>query len=473
MCGDSTIGAAMREYVASLRKKFGYWRGTLTYIDEGGKRRQKTCNLKIACDDGPVERDAKGHARGRGGRQAEEALETWRLATIAADAKAEEEAEQARRAIEEAARAEAERIARKAEDARTGRNKTVSDALDEYIADGTTPDSDGRTRIARSTANTYRNIRKRIDWELGGTRLVELTTPQVKAFENDMNANGVGASVIEKTHMLLNAVCKANITLHVLTVNPCDGITHAHPKVKNIAASADEMARINAALSTRDPEGTDPFTVAVRIALGTGMREGEVCGLRWGDVVRGDKGTSIRLVRSIGRDGGRTFVKAPKSGEPRNIPITDELARVLAVRRKRMEAEAREGGFILSPDCYVTGNVDGSWQRPDMLGKAWRAFADVLGVVGYDKWGKPHRLTFHGLRHSFAVAYLRHNAYSDTAYNELRAILGHSSIYVTLSVYARPDTDAMREGINKAAASTERADAGAQVLSFLRSGTEG
>lgn len=463
----------MREYRASLGKRRGQWRGILTYVDESGKRRQKTRNLGVACDGSPVERDAKGHAKGRGGRQAEEALGAWREAVIAADAKAEADAEQARRDADEAARVAEERARREAEDARTGRNKTVTAALDEYIADGTTPDSGGKTRIAKSTANTYRHIRKRIDWALGDIRLVDLTTPQVKAFENDMNADGVGASVIEKTHMLLNAVCKANVTLHVLDANPCDGITHTHPKVKNIAASADELARINAALSARDPEGTDPFTVAVRIALGTGMREGEVCGLRWGDIVRGGKGASISLVRSIGREGGRTFIKVPKLGEPRHIPITDELARALAKRRARMESETRAAGLTFSPDYYVTGNADGSYQRPDMLGKAWRAFADVLRVVGYDKWNEAHRLTFHGLRHSFAVAYLRHNNYSETAYNELKAILGHSSIYITLETYARPDTDAMRKGIENAAASTERADAGARVLSFLRSGTEG
>ena len=469
----------MFDYKASLSKQRGYWRGILTYAEDG-KRKQKACYLrdgdgqKIKCDGGPLERDKTGHAKGMGGKTAEEALEAWRLAVIAADAKAEAEAEQARHDAEEAARAEAERIAREAEEARTGRNKTVSTALDEYMADATREDSNGKSRVVRSTASTYGYTRKRIDRELGDVRLVDLTTAQVKAFEDGMTKDGVGASTIEKTHMLLSAVCKANVTLGVIDRNPCDGIKHAHPTVKNIAASAEETARINAGLLARDPEGTEPFTVAVRIALGTGMREGEVCGLRWRDIVSGEKGTTIRLVRSIGREGGKTFVKVPKSEEPRHIPITDELARTLAKRRERMQDEARAAGFVFSPDHYVTGNADGSYQNPVMLGKAWRSFADVLRVVGIDKWGEPHRLTFHGLRHTFAVAYLRHNNYSDTAYNELRAILGHSSIYVTLSVYARPDTDAMREGVNKAAESTERTEeAGAKVLTFLRNGTDG
>lgn len=474
-----TIGVPVLDYKASLSKQRGYWRGILTYT-EGGRRKQKTCFLrdedgqKIKCDSSPVERDKSGHAKGMGGKTAEEALEAWLRSVVNADARAEADAERARQDREEAERAEAERIATEAEDARTGRNKTVSKALDEYIADGTKADSNGKARVARSTANTYHNIRKRIDRVLGDVRLVDLTTSQVKSFEDGMTEDGVGASVIEKTHMLLSAVCKSNIVLGVLARNPCDGIKHAHPVVKNIAASAEEIARINAGLSARDPEGTESLTIAVRIALGTGMREGEVCGLRWGDIVKGDKGTTIRLVRSIGREGGQTFVKVPKSEEPRHIPITDELARILAKRRERMRAEAWEAGFMFTPDYYVTGNADGSYQNPMTLGKAWRAFADVLRVVGIDKWGKAHRLTFHGLRHSFAVAYLRHNNYSDTAYNELRAILGHSSIYVTLNVYARPDTDAMREGINNAAESTERIeDGGARVLTFLRNGTEG
>lgn len=469
----------MFDYKASLSKQRGYWRGILTYTEDG-KRKQVTCYLrdgdgqKIKCDSGPVERDKSGHAKGTGGKTAEEALEVWRQSVIEAERKAEADAEQARLELEAAARAEAERAAKEAEDAATGRNKTVSFALDEYMADGTKTDSNGKARIARSTASTYSDVRKRIDRALGGIRLVDLTTMQVKAFEDGMNEDGVGVSTIEKTHTLLNAVCKANVLLGVLERNPCDGIKHAHPIVKSIAANADEIARINAGLSARDPEGTDPFTVAVRIALGTGMREGEVCGLRWGDIVKSDKGTTIRLVRSIGREGGKTFVKVPKSEEPRHIPITDELARILSKRRDHMRDEARAAGFVFSPDHYVTGRVDGSYQSPVVLGKAWRAFADVLRVVGTDKWGEAHRLTFHGLRHTFAVAYLRHNNYSDTAYNELRAILGHSSIYVTLAVYARPDTDGMREGINNAAASTERADdKSAQVLTFLRNGTEG
>jgi len=58
-----------------------------------------------------------------------------------------------------------------------------------------------------------------------------------------------------------------------------------------------------------------PFNLAVTIALMNGMRQGEICALRWGDVDFDARTVWVR--RAIARDGGRTYVKEPKTASGR------------------------------------------------------------------------------------------------------------------------------------------------------------
>ena len=87
------------------------------------------------------------------------------------------------------------------------------------------------------------------------------------------------------------------------------------PKLKRDEPNALDMNQRAKLLAYLDIAGATPINIAVRMALLTGMREGELCGLRWKDV---DLKAGVLHVRNvIGRDGGKSYEKEPKTGGSR------------------------------------------------------------------------------------------------------------------------------------------------------------
>ena len=65
-----------------------------------------------------------------------------------------------------------------------------------------------------------------------------------------------------------------------------------------------------ALLTYLDAAADTPFNLAVLMALSTGMREGELCGLRWADVDL--KNRTLWVRRSVARDNGKYYVNLPR-----------------------------------------------------------------------------------------------------------------------------------------------------------------
>ena len=154
-------------------------------------------------------------------------------------------------------------------------------------------------------------------------------------------------------------------------------------------------------VSYLDGAGPTAANVGYALALYTGMREGEICGLRWRDV---DLDAGIIHVRNvIVHDGPTCYEKEPKTKNGRrDIPITNDLARTIQFRLSDAEKKYKEVGIELKPNMYVVGTVAdgaGKWMNPHRLWQDWKAVAKSLGLKGtQDKVP-----TFHGLRHTYAT----------------------------------------------------------------------
>jgi integrase len=133
----------------------------------------------------------------------------------------------------------------------------------------------------------------------------------------------------------------------------------------------------------------------VLVALNTGLRKGEIFGLRWSDV---DLLGAQITVRGEGA----------KSGQTRYVPLNTEALDVL---QRWQGATPDENGFVFP------GRVEG--EPLDDVKKAWRA------VV---KAAKLQRFTFHDLRHTFASKLVM----AGVDLNTVRELLGHADIEMTL-----------------------------------------
>lgn len=333
----------------------------------------------------------------------------------------EQEAEQER--MRQEAEAEAQRIA--AEEAKRPGRQTVESYINSYI-----DTLEASQSVERHTVRDYRTIARRISDGIGSTAMEDVTTAQVQAWENGMVSDGLAPSTVIKHHRVLNAVFRHAVAVRDIDWNPCAAVRPPKKgKPSPNSLTIEGYARLAATLTALEP--TQVVTAAA-IALFTGAREGEVCGMTWADYDA--KARTLRVSRAIGKDGGKVYVKGAKNDSSQNrvMPVNDPLADMLDRRRAYMVAELQEQGITLDESefgrLYIVGYWDGRFLSPLWLCKAWREFSAAFGLVGT----QGRAVTYHDLRHSFASVTIA----SGADVRAVAAVLGHANPSVTLGTYA-------------------------------------
>ena len=176
-----------------------------------------------------------------------------------------------------------------------------------------------------------------------------------------------------------------------------------------------------------------PLGMSIELALTTGMRRGEVCALRWSDL--GNDGT-VTASRALGNAEGDFCLKESKTqSSRRTIPLTRHTWQ--ALRDMRAESIRKMAAFGLSGDPFVLGTQepDSRSYNPTQIGKDFAAFCKMNGF----------RCTFHDLRHTFATMMIA----AGTDVRTVASHLGHTSISMTLNIYADVDPDAKKAVVSK------------------------
>lgn len=171
--------------------------------------------------------------------------------------------------------------------------------------------------------------------------------------------------------------------------------------------------------------------VPALIALFTGMRLGEVCGLRWGDVDFSQGTVTVRRQALYGYDptARRCFatLSAPKTRSGyREIPLLPALRQVLRVH----------GGRHPEPESYVVTNK-ATPAVPRAVREQYGRFVARCGVPA---------INFHGLRHTYATRLVEAGGDVKT----IAVILGHADVTTTLNLYVHPSADVKRKLARKA-----------------------
>jgi integrase len=169
--------------------------------------------------------------------------------------------------------------------------------------------------------------------------------------------------------------------------------------------TSDEILRL--LRSTRE-EGELEFALYAT-AVYTGMRQGELAGLMWGEV---DLEKRLIVV-------AHSWDGPPKNGEDRPVPVVDALLPVLAAWRLRSSGK------------FVFPNRDGG-----MFSRSARVFQETLhsildraGFPKVERNGRTRRyVRFHDLRHSFATHWMMNGG----NFFKLQQILGHASPQMTM-----------------------------------------
>lgn len=388
----------MKYQNAFVRQRGERWQGVLKWKDESGKWHSKSKSFP----------DATGK------QQAERLLAEWRQ---------EEEGLAAQEPVGE-----------------IDVDVTVGSFMQDYVKSLEESGS-----LERSTIIGYNTSLGYIKSDLGRVKLTSLTTARVQKFVNAMNNKGYSSSTVKKAYNLLGAGMKQAWRDGYIQDSPCGrGLVRLPKKQQRKPNSLDAQGRANLMRLLGEME-QQPVTIAAYIALCTGMRQGEVAALRWRAVDFDSR--VIHVEASIGQaNTGGTYEKSTKTNATRDIPLSKTLAPILKSWYGKRYSEWK----ALNPfkgktkeefsRYFVIGDLEGNHINPHSIGKSWTEIARLYSITGT----QGERLTFHGLRHSFATMTIERGG----DVRSVSDILGHADVSVTLNIYADASPQAKRRTID-------------------------
>lgn len=277
-----------------------------------------------------------------------------------------------------------------------------------------------RSKLKPTTCGAYETILNRhIRPEFTGGTPWEITDSDIARFWERKCGENLSASTLRGISCVLRA------TVRYGGRYGCNAGTDAcrHAPVANRSdasiLSDDETARIVSQLG-KNPIGR---ALGVLICLYTGLRLGEICGLRWGDIPPDNR--SLTVNRTVSRIRSteeqrrtRLYIGEPKSRNScRKIPLPQLLTSALENTR------GLDGDYVLTDSTHIPD--------PRSMQRFFRDLLDNSGV---------QTVNFHALRHTFATRCV------DLGFDikVLSLILGHSDVSVTMNTYVHPSFERMR-----------------------------
>lgn len=293
--------------------------------------------------------------------------------------------------------------------------------------------ADHVTGLRPSTQRTHEQVlRVHLVPAFGGGDLREVTWPAIDAYIARKRREGLSAKSIANHVSVLSSVFDFAKRREWFDQNPAKGA--GLPKVTDVGFNwldAEASDRFLAAVRELDPKHADLFLVALR----TGMRQGELLALRWGDLrfTADGAGDSIAVRHSL-----HNGVLGPtKSGKPRHVAVHPDVRAAVHPRR------GSDGAFIFA-------QADGSPLTGNILKNPMRRAAEAI---------ERPKLHFHCLRHRFASQLVRNGV----PLQAVQKLLGHADLKMTLR-YAHLQPDVF------AGAVATLGSVGGKVPSFRRTG---
>lgn len=275
---------------------------------------------------------------------------------------------------------------------------------------------------------------------LGNYIFADLDENAIKIWLKDLAAKGYKQTSISSYYTVIRKVYIHYKKHKKIAYNPFDYITPPKRKktkgVRHSFCDPEQLDLVYEFLNEDFPQG-HWFWTGVNMDVLSGMRRGELCGLRWHNV--NFRAGNIDIDTAIGKKKHGTYTKMPKNESSiRSFPIIPQLMEVLQARYNYvLEQEGEVQG-----NWYVIGERD-KYRKPDTFYQKFYRWVREHELV--DHYG--NYLTLHALRHNFATLGVKSNM--DIA--SLSRMLGHGNKTVTLEMYADTSPMAMELAAKKLA----------------------
>ena len=312
-----------------------------------------------------------------------------------------------------------------AEPTNTSDGRTVGQLLDEWM---TFREANGAA--AKTIAENRRKVEHDIRPALGSVVLVDLTAKHLDTAYSAWLNQPLSKTTVHHLHAIISAALTQAVKWGYIAANPAK---QASPPAVAQRSTEVPTPEVVGSLITKAEESNDRvMAAAISLAFITGARRGELCALRWSDVVLGEGVGAIRIERSLSVVDNQITVKGTKTGMGRTVPIDARSVAFLQKIRIDQEAFADASGAALCADPFVMSQSgDGSTPfEPGRLTDRFRLIGERARVKG---------VRFHDLRHAH-ITYLIAAGVDVVA---VAARAGHAQPTMTLNRYghALPTSD--------------------------------
>jgi integrase len=258
-------------------------------------------------------------------------------------------------------------------------------------------------------------VRKRIIPALGTAKLSDLTTADLERWYASLVTGGLSPKTVANTAGVLSVALSDAVRLRLLRHNPAAEARLPRRERREMAAWTEAEAAAFLA-GTKDQR----LAPIWRLVLATGLRRGELCGLRWRDVDLAAGTLEVAETRVVAED---VVIGAPKTrAGARIIAIDDGTVAALTAWRKRQAVERLAAGPTWVDHGVVLVDELGAPPHPETVTRWWSEAAKSAGV-------RPIRL--HDARHTAATMLLR----AGQPVKVVTQRLGHADVAVTMRIY--------------------------------------
>ena len=285
-----------------------------------------------------------------------------------------------------------------------------------------------KIKVRPSSHQTYRGyIDHHIAPNIGNIPLEKLTTMdlqklyrklldkgRVERMEAKQQPKGLSAKTVRNINQVISSAMDFAVAQKIIPENPCKAV--ALPKVEHKEMQTIPAEQLQAFL--QEAKATGVYEMYY-IELATGLRRGELLGLKWTDIDWNNG--IIKVRRQVARVDGQ-IVEAPlkTKNSYRAVTISQQAIEVLKQQKEKTNDE------------YVFPSPNGGPISPDSVNNMLKR---VLARAGIPK------ARFHDLRHTFATIALQNGVDIKT----VSGMLGHFSAGFTLDTYAHVTTAAQKE----------------------------
>lgn len=276
-----------------------------------------------------------------------------------------------------------------------------------------------KTSLRPSTVYQYRQIiRDHIIPHAGEIPLRDLRLARVERLYTNLHDLGVSVRTVQFVHAVLHAALAKAIKYGHIGRNPAHGASlprNTHSEMNVLDANQVTQFLI-AAQDSR-------YEALYSLAIHTGMRQGELFGLKWTDLNWNHGELKVQRQVKLETGKGWTFADPKTKRGRRTIKLGNEILKLLRTHKKNQDAQKSIMGSRWKENGLVFPSLAGTPSNPSNLRKE---FLKVL-----DRAGLP-RIRFHDLRHTAASLMLSNGIPLNVVSNRL----GHSQPSTTLDIYA-------------------------------------